>query len=345
MQKQAKLLSVLLIVTGTSLGVPGSAKKTAKDTVSDAEITGGGLSVLWNQPQDIPSENLFYGEGGQEHQPHGPYTFLDEDLNGTNPKFNVRDGDGVKWKVKLGDEARPETVASRFVWAVGYNTDWDYFLPAIQVRDLPAKLHRGQKMVGPGGVIQNVRLKREPDHEKKIGIWKWRKDPFAGTREWNGLRVLMALINNWDLKDENNAVRKRVMSGGGQERIYEVSDLGASFGRNELSLDRRVSKGELRFYSHSHFITKIGPEYVDFATPGRPDLSTFFNFHQFFGRLGLRWIRKNVPREDARWMGQLLGQLSLDQIRDAFRAGGYSPQDIDGFSMIVEARIAQLEKL
>ncbi len=33
-----------------------------------------------------------------------------------------------------------------------------------------------------------------------------RDDPFEDTREWNGLRVMMALMNNWDLKDENNAI-------------------------------------------------------------------------------------------------------------------------------------------
>ena len=35
----------------------------------------------------------------------------------------------MKWRVKLGVEARPETVASRLVWAVGYYANEDYFLP------------------------------------------------------------------------------------------------------------------------------------------------------------------------------------------------------------------------
>jgi hypothetical protein len=44
-------------------------------------------------------------------------------------------------------------------------------------------------------------------------------------------------------------------------------------------------------------------------------------------------------------MGQLLGQLSPEQIRDAFRAAGYSPQEVEGFTRVVEERIGQLEKL
>src|SRR5580692_7729062 len=106
------------------------------------------LTELWREPQDIGSENLFYGAGGKEHLPHGPFTFVKEDLDGTNPKYNVRDQDGVKWKIKLGPEARPETVASRFVWAVGYHTDEDYFLSEVQVLGLPPRVHRGQKLIG-----------------------------------------------------------------------------------------------------------------------------------------------------------------------------------------------------
>jgi hypothetical protein len=48
------------------------------------------------------------------------FTFKEEDMTGTNPKFDVIDQDGVGWRVKMGLESRPETAASRLVWAVGY---------------------------------------------------------------------------------------------------------------------------------------------------------------------------------------------------------------------------------
>jgi hypothetical protein len=190
-----------------------------------------------------------------------------------------------------------------------------------------------------------VRLKREPEGEKKIGIWTWRQNPFSGTRELNGLGALMAVINNWDLKDENNAIRREKLPGGGEERLYEISDLGSSFGRNGLTRDRRISKGNLKFYVRSEFIKKIGPDYVDFATPRRAAVQGIVNPREFFSRLHLRWIGRHVPREDARWMGQLLAGLSPDQIRDAFRSAGYSPQEVDGFATVVESRIAELKKL
>jgi hypothetical protein len=105
-------------------------------------------------------------------------------------------------------------------------------------------------MVKRGGIVYNVRLKRYLRNEKKIGTWAWANDPFANTREWNGLRVLMAVINNWDLKDENNSIYQ-VREPQGGEQVYMVSDLGASFGTIGLSWTRRGSKGNLSAYSHS----------------------------------------------------------------------------------------------
>jgi hypothetical protein len=41
----------------------------------------------------------------------------------------------------------------------------------------------------------------------------------------------------------------------------------------------------------------------------------------------------------------LLARLSDAQIRDAFRAGGFSPEEIDGFTKVVETRISLLKNL
>ena len=52
-----------------------------------------GLEVVWTEPVDIASRNLFYGLGGEQGQPRGTVTFLEEDREGTNPKIEVRDRD------------------------------------------------------------------------------------------------------------------------------------------------------------------------------------------------------------------------------------------------------------
>jgi len=288
----------------------------------------------------LQSRDLFYGSGGKGHEPAGPFTFLKEDFDGTNPKFDVHDAQGTKWKVKLGEEARPETVASRFIWAAGFFTNEDYFLPEITVASLPSKLKRGDKLRLEGGRFANVRLKRSKS-AKKEGIWTWKENPFQNTRELNGLRTLMAVINNWDLKDVNNAV---VQDQDGQE-IYLVSDLGASFGTDHLVKSRDTAKGNLQSYRDSKFILRKDAQSVDFGTPGRPSLAFAFNPHDNLGRMGMEWIGRNIPVEDARWMGGILGQLTPAQIRDAFRGGGYATDEAEAYAKILEARIAELKLL
>ena len=62
-------------------------------------------------------------------------------------------------------------------------------------------------------------------------------------------------------------------------------------------------------------------------------------------RVHLEYIGKNVTREDARWMGQILARLSPDQLRDAFRASGYAPNEVDGFVQVLRERIEALTGL
>ena len=299
---------------------------------------------LWHEPTDIATRDLIYGAGGKEHAPPAnvTYRFEKEDLDGTNPKFVVLDPDGVKWKVKLGVEAKPETAAARLVWAVGYSTNEDYFVPKLLVDGLPDRLKRGESMKQADGSFLNVRLKRYLKHEEKAGSWKWRDDPFTGTREYDGLRVMMALINNWDLKDENNAVYDK-----GDEKIYLVSDLGASFGTTGESWSHERSKGNLEQYRRSKFISKETPEYVSFGTPSRPAPIFLFNPHEYFSRIHLEWIGHRIPRDDVKWIAEELAKLSPAQVRDAFRSAGYSPEarGVDAFAAVVEKRIAALRGL
>lgn len=336
---------LLALIAFPALATP---KKKAKSKPNNQTVaTAGAKGLLWRYPANISSRNLFYGPGGKRHAPPATFVFIKEDMAGSNPKFVVRDSSGVQWKVKLGPEARPETVASRLVWAAGYFANEDYYMPEIRVRDLPRHLHRGQKYVQRGGLVQGVRLKRYLRGEKKIGYWHWRHNPFTGTRELGGLRVMMALIRNWDLKDDNTSIYRETSpeSSSVSAYIYMVSDLGSSFGTTGQSWTDWRSKGNLNSYRHSKFIKKITPEYVDFNTPTRPALIYFFALPEFITDVRVRWIGRRIPRDDARWMGGLLSRLSASQISDAFRAAGFPPSEVQGFTQVVERRIRSLNRM
>jgi len=339
---QLLILGMAIIALAPPFAGPASGRDKERDAYSAKAL---GRPLLWQDPQDIASRDLLYGSGGKSNEPQPPFTFVEEDLKGSNPKLVVTDAAGVKWKVKLGNEVRPEVVASRLIWAVGYFTSDDYYVPFLRVANLP-HLHRGNQYVQADSTLTVARLKRYPEGTKKIGDWDWRSNPFSGTRELNGLRVMMAFVNNWDLKKVNNVILKSGKhSAEGPAEIYLVSDLGASFATTGFSWTKTESKGNLTSFYQSKFITKETPDYVDFATPSRPAFNHVVQPRNFADRLSMEWIGAHVPRADARWIGGWLARLSHEQIVDAFRAAGYDNGEALAFARMLERRIAELKEL
>jgi len=232
-------------------------------------------------------------------------------------------------------------VASRLLWAIGYFANDNYFLRNVPVEGLPAHLKRGEGHVASAGHLDYARLQRRPAGEKKEADWDWQHNPLVGTREFNGLRVMMALINNWDLKTENNAIV--IDKDGNQE--YMVTDVGTAFGAAGNTFTESGSKNNLEAYRHSKFIAKVTPEYVDFNLPQRPPLLHLVDLPHFVHQMRMKWVGSHIPRADAKWVGSLLSRLSPEQIQDAFRAAGYSREEIAGFTQALQARIAELNKL
>jgi len=310
---------VVSVIVALSLVLPGVAQQ------------GGSSPVLWRDRGDVSVLDLVAGSGGKEHEPGTNFTFIKESSGGSSPKFEVEDENGARWKVKLGPEVKSETAASRLLWAAGYFVDDAYYRSQIRVRGLPP-LARGQEFVS-GDTITSVRLERDRE-TKDSKDWSWYENPFTGSRELNGLKVMMALINIWDLKQVNN---------GSVEGQYWVTDLGASFGRTGNNFTR--SKGIVEDYAASKFIEKVTPTYVDFVMHSRPFALSIVNFPYYRSRTRMEGVVKGIPIAHARWIGNQLGRMSTGQIHDSFRTAGFSPAEVDGYSRVVMQRIAALKKL
>ena len=52
---------------------------------------------------------------------------------------------------------------------------------------------------------------------------------------------------------------------------------------------------------------------------------------------------KGIKVENARWLADLLLQLSDKQISDTFRAAGYENEDVNTFTAAIKQRIAALD--
>jgi hypothetical protein len=312
--------TVMLMLLALSASLTAQKKHKDKEKGNAANLP----EVIWRDPGDVASLNLLYGIGGKEHapDPNGKFTFVKEDRQGTSPKFDITDEQGVQWRVKLGQEPQSETAATRFLWVAGYFVDEDYYLAEFKVTGMP-KLHRGSNFVSADGTVHRARLERKLKEVKKLGNWGWFDNPFLNTRELNGLRVMMSLLNNWDLKEVNNSIYE--VNG---ERRYLVSDAGATLGNTGNRITR--SKSEPKGYANSKFIGKAEPDFVDFVLHARTDMEK---------------VTKHIPRADVKWLAQRLSQLNEEQIRDCFRAGGYTPEEVTVYTQAVRKRIAELAAL
>jgi hypothetical protein len=303
-----------------------------------------GPRVIWKNPGDVASRDLYYGSGGRERRPRGGFTFVSEDSGGTTPKLVVRDQAGVTWRVKLGPEAKAETAATRLMWAAGYYTDDDYVVRQFRVKGMP-QLRRGQKFVNKAGIVEYGRFERSHRDARYAGHWDWKENPFVGTRELNGLKVMMALLNNWDLKDSNTTIYA-LGSPASPTLVYLVGDVGASFGKPNYMIPSGKSKPAV--YAKSKFVTDVERKTVDFNAPGTaPLLSPFFLPHMIDTamRTGQRDLTRDIPRSHARWIGSILSRLSDRQLRAAFEGAGYDVSEVKTLTAATRSRIQMLQRL
>ena len=316
---------IALMAIGVAQAQTGSTQppRSEPQAQDDARI----VPVMWKDPADLESRDLFYGIGGKkgEPDPTEKFHFLRIVNTGHSEKIEVEDSKQRKWVVKFGEEPRPETVASRIVWAVGYHTDQDYYVDQADVEER--------------GIVRDVRFERDNDGFKKVDRWDWNNNPFVGTRELDGLKVLMALINNFDLKTENNKIvrpGKRKL-GEPEYHIYYVNDLGASlgstgkwFGKIPLVGEAPAgTKGSPKDFAEQDFIDGVHNGIVTFKMK----------------RTRAQRAITGVKVENAKWIGDLLGRLSDKQLTDAFRAGHYSEEEIQLYVRSLRARIRQLQEL
>ena len=272
-------------------------------------------AVMWT-PVAIEQRNLYHGAGGTAMRPNlRRVRFIEKDTGGNNLKYRISDGSGRIWIAKIADESQAEVAANRLMYGVGYGTEIDYLVPRLTI---PGK-----------GAYTNVRLEARPAGVDRDARWKWEENPFMGTREFKGLRVMMALINNWDLKDDNNAI----LRSGGEAR-YIVSDLGSSFGKLPVASATILNRFGRSVnvpadFAKSTFIHGVEPN-------GEVD---------FYYKAKGKELLKGITVEDARWIGGLLARLSDRQISDAFRAANYTPAQVRIMTRAIRSRIQQLNNL
>lgn len=304
-----RLRSTLLIFFSVMLVLNSFVSATAQDDKKKSK-TLQGTPVLWREPVDLESRNLLLGAGGEQMKPDiRKITFVEEKTGGYSKKYRVRDAAGNEWIAKLGKEAQPDTAANRLLWAVGYETEIAYLIPRLTIEGK--------------GELENVRLEARPKTIDRAGNWNWEENVFKGTSPLQGLKILMVMINNWDMKDDNNEILATRGATGEGDLRYIISDLGGSFGKTGGFFSRSRNKPE--DYVKAKFIEKVNGNVIDFNYGGKNQK-----------------LFANITVADARWLSNLLNRLSEEQIKDAFRAANYSPSEVEHLASAFRERIIEL---
>jgi hypothetical protein len=303
MNTRLSLIVVAAIAIGAcSLNPPRSTLPTPP--------TPDQMAELWQEPADIATRDLYGGPGGRRNAPDPAAAFkiVELDKTGFSAGYDVEDAQGREWSVKIGQEARPETVVSRIIWAVGYHQPPTYYLPTWRAaNDTVPKAAARFRLDKPG--------------PKKADDWFWNTNPFVGTRPFQGLFVLMVMLNNWDLKNTQNVLYD--VEGSKPSRWFVVRDLGASLGNTRWFIPG--SRDNLVDFEREPFITEVNNGRVEF---------------HYRGAWREPYLKHGMRVDDVVWICGWLSRLSDAQWRDAFRAGGYSPDESRRYITKLKQKIA-----
>ena len=299
--------ALLIVAVGACLA---SACAPAVKPTGNAPPTAEQLAELWIDPGPHP-RNLKTAVAIDDPAPavEGRYEVLSRDVAGFSITYRVRDERRREWHVKIGPEAQTEVTASRIVWGLGYHQ-----LPSHFVERWIAVDHAKGQLIGGG---------RFRPHEmglKTIGTWSWQRNPFVGSKPYNGLLVLMMVLNSTDLKNENNELYE--VTGErreGAHRWYVVKDLGASLGETGRMDPRR---GYVDGFEREPFITGVSERRVMFGFRGR---------HQE--------LLDHIGVDDVRWTCERLRKLTDAQWKDAFKAGGFTEEQTGRYVARIKQKI------
>jgi hypothetical protein len=283
------MAAVVAIVMSTAACAPAVAPTGAPPTPQQ-------MAEFWTDPGSEP-RSLFDGPGGANAPrpaSDARYEILSRDTRGFSITYKVRDERGREWHVKIGPEAQTEVVTARIVWALGYHELPSYFVERwIGVR------HAKDEQFG------GARFRPGDTGLKALGPWSWQQNPFVGTQPYDGLLVLLMILNGTDLKNANNEVYE-VLDGTRDHasRWYVLKDLGASLGETGRFDPRR---GDIDAFEREPFILGVDRGRVRFGYQGR---------HQE--------LLRHITVDDVRWTCRRLQKITDAQLRDAFRAGNFA---------------------
>ena len=296
-------------------------------------------AVLWRDPGPAHARDLAAGAGGRDGAPAPPFTFIEEHGAGSHPSVSVRDAHDRLWRAKWGGEVHTEAFGSRLAWAAGYFVETNYFMPSGRIEGA-SMLQRAGEHIGRDGSFRDACFELdEPDvvkHFEEKG-WAWNDNPFVGSRELNGLKIVMMLLSNWDNKDvrdvargSNTAIFEHPVGTHSWEARYLIIDWGGALGSWGSNIFSRSRWNPASFAAQNdQFILGTDGDRVLWGYKGQRTDDAI----------------RDISRQDAQWVHDLLGPVSDEQIAAALRASGANETEIVEFTRSIRARLNRLKEV
>jgi hypothetical protein len=290
---------------------------------------------VWQDPR-AAAVDMRWGPGGQEGAPVPPFTFVEEHHSGSQPCVAVRDARRRLWRVKWGHEARPEAFAVRLAHACGYFAEVTHYVAEGTI-DGANGLTRARHCIAQDGRFSEARFEREDRSVRMIfgeHSWAWNDNPFLGTPQLSGLKILVMLLSNWDTKDRrdvargsNTAIFEHRVAGLRREARYLITDWGGAmgtWGTNVISRGRWDADG---FEAQT-------PQFVAGVEDGLVR----------FGYVGQRTadVAEGIPVEHVRWFFEIADRVTESHVREGLLASGATGEEAVRFARAIRRRIDQL---
>lgn len=293
-------------------------------------------AVIWRDPETLTAEDVAAGPCGSGGGPAEPFHFVEEHDTGSQPCVSIRDARDREWRVKWGQEVHTEVFGTRLAWALGYFAEPSYFIASGVILDT-RDLRRARECIDDTGGFRDARFELSESGVTKhfdAHGWAWHDNPFAGTRELSGLKILMMLLSNWDDKDvrdvargSNTAIFEHRVDNQTLEARYLIIDWGAAlgaWGNNVLNRGR---------WDPDAFAAQ-NPSFITGVADGRGQ----------FGYQGQRTadLIENITIDDVRWFDDRARAITDDHLRAMLVASGATTDETERFTASLRERLDQL---
>jgi hypothetical protein len=291
---------------------------------------------IWREPSRAESRDLRYGPGGPAGVPIAPFRFVEEHRAGSQPCVAVRDARHRLWRVKWGHEAKPEAFAVRLAAALGYFAEVTHYV-AEGVIEGAGDLSRARDCIGDGGRFADARFELE-DRDVRMFFdehsWEWTDNPFVGTPQLTGLKILNMLLSNWDTKDRrdvsrgsNTAIFEYRVTRWSREARYLITDWGGAMGKWGTNIVSRGRWDPDGFEAQTaEFVTGVRDGYVTFGYQGQRTAE----------------IAHDITVEDVDWFYEYASRLTITSLRDGLLASGATDEEATRFAVAIMERVRQL---